>query len=73
MTNFAHQSYRRQRGGTVVGIIIGLIIGLAIAVVVAVAISKTSLPFLNKVGKAGQVAGIDSRPERRPEQAAVRQ
>ena len=52
MTNFAHQSYRRQRGGTVVGIIIGLIIGLAIAVVVAVAISKTSLPFLNKVGKA---------------------
>jgi cell division protein FtsN len=35
----------------VVGIIIGLIIGLAIAVVVAVAISKTSLPFLNKVGK----------------------
>jgi len=51
MINYAHQSYFRQRGGTVVGIIIGLIIGLAIAVVVAVAISKTSLPFLNKVGK----------------------
>jgi cell division protein FtsN len=52
MTNFAHQSCGRQRGGTVVGIIIGLIIGLAIAMVVAVAISKTSLPFLNKVGKS---------------------
>ncbi|HXA47728.1 MAG TPA: SPOR domain-containing protein [Burkholderiaceae bacterium] len=52
MTNYAQQSYRRQHGGTVVGIIIGLIIGLAIALVVAVAITKTSLPFLNKVGKA---------------------
>jgi len=52
MTNYAQQSYRRQQGGTVVGIIIGLIIGLAIALVVAVAITKTSLPFLNKVGKA---------------------
>ncbi|MBV8665165.1 MAG: SPOR domain-containing protein [Burkholderiaceae bacterium] len=54
----------RQRGGTVVGIIIGLIIGLAIALVVAVAITKSSLPFMNKVAKqdkapeltAGQMA-----------------
>jgi cell division protein FtsN len=43
--------FGRQRGGTIVGIIIGLIIGLAIALVVAVAITKTSLPFLNKTGK----------------------
>lgn len=58
MTNYAQQSYRRQRGGTVVGIIIGLIIGLAIAVVVAVAISKTSLPFLNKVGKPDKASEL---------------
>jgi cell division protein FtsN len=54
----------RQRGGTVIGIIIGLIIGLAIALVVAVAITKTSLPFLNKVGKQ------DKAPELTAGQAA---
>lgn len=68
MTNYAQQSYRRQHGGTVVGIIIGLIIGLAIALVVAVAITKTSLPFLNKVGKADKApeltAGQTSDPNK---------
>ena len=68
MTNYAQQSYRQQRGGTVVGIIIGLIIGLAIALVVAVAITKTSLPFLNKVGKADKApeltAGQTSDPNK---------
>jgi cell division protein FtsN len=51
MINHRKKSILQQRGGTVVGIIIGLIIGLAIALVVAMAITKTSLPFLNKVGK----------------------
>lgn len=52
MTKYAQaNSLRRQHGGTVVGIIIGLIIGLAIALIVAVAISKSSLPFMNKVAK----------------------
>lgn len=51
MINYRNRSCRLQRGGTVVGIIIGLIVGLAIALVVAVAITKSTLPFLNKVGK----------------------
>lgn len=55
---------RKQRGGTVVGIIIGLIIGLAIALVVAVAITKSSLPFMNKVAKQ------DKAPELTAGQAA---
>jgi len=55
MINYRHI---HQRGGTVVGIIIGLIIGLAIAVVVALAITKTSLPFLNKVGKQDRPAEL---------------
>ncbi|MBV8635889.1 MAG: SPOR domain-containing protein [Burkholderiaceae bacterium] len=53
-----------QRGGTVVGIIIGLIIGLAIALVVAVVISKSTLPFMNKVAKQ------DKAPELTAAQAA---
>jgi cell division protein FtsN len=68
MTNNVNKSYRRQRGGTVVGIIIGLVIGLAIALVVAVAITKSSLPFLNKVGKADKApeltAGQTSDPNK---------
>jgi cell division protein FtsN len=53
MTKYAQAAnLRRQHGGTVIGIIIGLIIGLAIALVVAVAISKSTLPFMNKVAKA---------------------
>jgi len=54
---------KKQTGGILLGMIIGLVIGLGIAVVVAVAITKTSLPFLNKSGKvekpeltAGQIA-----------------
>lgn len=68
MTNYVNMSHRRQRGGTVVGIIIGLIIGLAIALIVAVAITKSSLPFLNKVGKADKApeltAGQTSDPNK---------
>jgi cell division protein FtsN len=55
---------KQQTGGTLLGLIIGLVVGLAIAVVVAVAITKSSLPFLNKMGRpdkapeltAGQIA-----------------
>lgn len=46
----------KQRGGTILGLIIGLIIGLGIAVVVALAITKTALPFTNKMGKAEKTA-----------------
>ncbi len=57
MTDIGKKQQRRQkqRGGTVVGIIIGLIIGLAIAVVVAIVITKSSLPFMNKVAKQDKV------------------
>jgi cell division protein FtsN len=44
--------HHKQQGGTLLGVVIGLIVGLAIAVVVALAITKTSLPFINKSGKA---------------------
>jgi cell division protein FtsN len=66
MTNFRNlnSTARKQRGGTVLGIIIGLIIGLAIALVVAVAITKSSLPFMNKVAKQ------DKAPELTAGQAA---
>lgn len=45
----------KQTGGTLLGIIIGLVVGLGIAVVVAVAITKTSLPFMNKSGRTDKV------------------
>lgn len=61
MTEFGK---RKEHGGTVVGIIIGLIIGLAIALVVAVVITKSSLPFMNKVVKQ------DKAPELTAGQAA---
>ncbi|GAC1421461.1 MAG: SPOR domain-containing protein [Burkholderiaceae bacterium] len=51
MQNFTELTlspWRRQAGGTVLGLIVGLIIGLGIAVVVAVMITKSSLPFTNK-------------------------
>jgi len=65
MTNYSNlNGPRKQRGGTVLGIIIGLIIGLAIALVVAVAITKSSLPFMNKVAKQ------DKAPELTAGQAA---
>jgi cell division protein FtsN len=45
-----------QHGNTLIGIIIGLVIGLSIAVVVALAITKGSMPFTDKQGKAGKAA-----------------
>lgn len=70
MTEFGKRNMRfnkrfgKEEGGTVVGFIIGLIVGLAIALVVAMMISKTSLPFMNKVAKQ------DKAPELTPGQAA---
>lgn len=43
--------HNQQTGGTVLGVLMGLIIGLGIAVAVAIAITKTSLPFTNKMGR----------------------
>jgi cell division protein FtsN len=40
-----------QRGGTVLGFLAGLIFGLAVAVVVAIFVTRTPVPFVNKVGK----------------------
>jgi cell division protein FtsN len=54
------KNHYRQQGGTLLGIIIGLIVGLAVAVVVALAITKTSLPFVNKPGKAEKSADASS-------------
>jgi cell division protein FtsN len=48
--------HHKQQGGTLLGLVIGLIVGLAIAVVVALAITKTSLPFVTKPGKADKPA-----------------
>lgn len=57
-------SGNKQAGGTVLGFILGLIIGLGIAVGVAVVITKTPVPFLNKLGKQ------DKAPALTPGQAA---
>jgi cell division protein FtsN len=54
----------RQAGGTFLGLIIGLILGLGIALAVAVVVTKTPVPFLNKLGKQ------DKPPELTPSQAA---
>jgi cell division protein FtsN len=48
---------RRERGGTLTGIIVGLILGLLIAVGVAITITKTPLPFVDKISKTAQPAG----------------
>jgi cell division protein FtsN len=55
--------HNRQQGGTVIGIVIGLVVGLGIALAVAMSITKTPMPFMNKVVKqekleptAGQAA-----------------
>ena len=48
---------RRERGGTLTGIILGLILGLLIAVGVAITITKTPLPFVDKISKTAQPAG----------------
>jgi cell division protein FtsN len=42
---------RKQAGGTFLGLILGLIVGLGIAVVVALVITKSPIPFVNKVAK----------------------
>lgn len=44
-----HPNLRRQAGGTFLGLILGLIVGLGIAVVVALAITKSPIPFGNKI------------------------
>jgi cell division protein FtsN len=45
------QKLNRQHGGTILGIIIGLVIGLGIALAVAVVITKTPMPFTNKLAR----------------------
>ncbi|WP_151632201.1 SPOR domain-containing protein [Noviherbaspirillum aerium] len=47
-------NYNRQQGGTVLGIIVGLIIGLGIALGVAMMITKTPMPFTDKMGRPKQ-------------------
>lgn len=46
-----HPILRKQAGGTFLGLILGLIVGLGIAVVVALMITKSPIPFVNKVAK----------------------
>lgn len=59
-----HQpNLRKQAGGTFLGLILGLIVGLGIAVVVALMITKSPIPFVNKVTK-------QERTELSPGQAA---
>ena len=48
---------RREQGGTLTGIIVGLILGLLIAAGVAITITKTPLPFVDKLSKQSQPAG----------------
>jgi cell division protein FtsN len=48
---------RREQGGTLAGIIVGLILGLLIAAGVAITITKTPLPFVDKLSKQSQPAG----------------
>lgn len=50
---------KQQRGGFVIGLIIGLLLGLALALAVALYVTKTPVPFVNKV------------PQRTPEQDAA--
>lgn len=62
MTKFGGR--QQQRGGTFVGIIIGIIIGVAICAALAFVVTKSSLPFMNKVAKQ------DKAPELTAGQAA---
>lgn len=48
---------RREQGGTLTGLIVGLILGLLIAVGVAITITKTPLPFVDKISKQSRPAG----------------
>ncbi len=41
--------HKNQKGGFVLGLIVGLLVGLAIALGVALYITKTPMPFMNKV------------------------
>lgn len=50
----------RQQGGTILGLIIGLIIGLGIALGVAMAITKTPMPFTNKIVRPEKAAPVVS-------------
>lgn len=59
----SHRTFRKQAGGTFLGLILGLIVGLGIAVVVALMITKSPIPFVNKVTK-------QERTELSPVQAA---
>lgn len=43
--------YHKQAGGTLLGLILGLIVGLGIAVGVALMITKSPIPFVNKVAR----------------------
>lgn len=52
----------RQAGGTLLGLILGLIIGLGIAVGVALMISKTPLPFTNKVPSSERINSQTGQP-----------
>ena len=51
-------SRNKQLGGTILGFILGLIVGLGIAVGVAVVITKTPVPFLNKLGKQEKIPDL---------------
>lgn len=55
-----HNYYTRQHGGTLMGMIIGLLMGLAIALAVALAVTKTPMPFTNKLGKQDKATGANS-------------
>jgi cell division protein FtsN len=56
-TSRKHAHLRREQGGTLVGMIVGLILGLLIAVGVAITITKTPLPFVDKISKQSRPAG----------------
>lgn len=42
---------RAEGGGTILGFMAGLIFGLSVAVVVAIFVTRSPVPFVNKVGK----------------------
>src|SRR4029453_7812016 len=45
----AQRSPSAQRGGFVMGLIVGLLVGLALALAVALYVTKSPVPFVNKV------------------------
>lgn len=57
---------QQQAGGTLLGLIVGLIIGLGIAVVVAIAITKTPMPFVNKMARSDRPNGDKLTDPNRP-------